>query len=106
MRQARSIRGALAALAFGWLGSAGCVQHYYHAPICDPGAGQPATVCDVPSTVTRGATRSSVVGGTPPSEIVSQPQSRSAFSWRKPEPAPEIAVTNVEGAVEDTSVKR
>lgn len=106
MRQARSLRGGLAVLAFGWFGSAGCVQHYYHAPVCDPGMVQAGTVCDVPSTVTRGAARSSVVGGAPPTTIVSQPKGRSALSWRQAEPESQIAVTNVEGGIEDSSVKR
>jgi hypothetical protein len=103
------MRRGLVALAAGWLGSAGCIQNYYPAPICDTGTVQYGSVCDVPaaggSTVVKGST-GTTVSGTPPRVVVSQPSSGSRFSWHRSDPESSLATTKVEGAIEEPTITR
>lgn len=106
MRQARFLRGGLAALALGWVGSAGCYHpYYYQNPLCDP-ATQPAVVGSVdPATgaITQGA-RSSTVSGSTPRSVVSKP--RGFGAWKQSAPESEAPTTIVEGALESEPVRR
>jgi hypothetical protein len=129
MRQARFLPlrrrwllGAIPACALavaGW----GCQQppccFYYGAPPCAPvvpapSAVQYGSVCDVPTQVVEGGTsaaegsgRSTTVSGShPPRVVVSEPADRPRLPWRPTDPDGSPAITSVEGAIGDSSVKR
>jgi hypothetical protein len=109
------------ALAFaGW----GCQQppycfyYGYGAPPCatvvpSPTGMQPGTICDPPAQVIEGTTSSDV--GNPsanvvssrnsPRVVVSQPDERPRWPWRKSTSDDTLATTSVEGAVNDSTVK-
>ena len=128
MRHARRTawqgKGALGVLLAGSLslGSLGCHQHHYYyttPSACPPGttilpsAVAVGPVCDVSSGVVAGdapivasSPRSTVVhDGRKSRVVVSEPaRSRSRFSWRSSDPESIPAITQVEGAIEDSSV--
>lgn len=104
MRQARSLRGGLAALALSWVGSVGCYHPYYYQPPspCDPAVIQSGTVTGDAGTV---GARSSVNGGSTPRTVVSKPRGMGG-SWRQSAPESEAPTTIVEGGLEtDTVIK-
>jgi hypothetical protein len=104
----------------GW----GCHQHYYYygnQPGCPPGTVMPSTVtagplCDVFGDVTisssasadSNAMRSTTVSdGRKSRVVVSEPaESKTRFGWRISDPDAPPALTEVEGAYGDSSVKK
>jgi hypothetical protein len=107
----------------GW----GCHQHHYYyygnspAGACPPGTVMPSTttagpLCEVPSDVGSGGTtinsssaRSTIIDdGRKPRVVVSEPSggSKSRFYWRPSDPDASPAMTQVEGGIEDSSVRK
>ena len=106
----------------------GCHQHYYYygnpaggVQGCPPGSGttiMPSTVtttgplCDVPadSSVNASSARSTTVSdGRKSRVVVSEPSSSksSTFGWRPSDPdASPAAITQVEGGLNDSTVKK
>jgi hypothetical protein len=113
----RKARRVVLAGGLALLGS-GCHQHYYYygnPPACPPGTTVlPSTVsagpvCEVPSDVSSSRPRSTIISdGRRSRVVVSEPSgSRSRLSaWRSADPDSPPAVTQVEGALEDSSVKK
>jgi hypothetical protein len=119
-------RKALGVVLAGGMGCCGwgCHQHNYYyytnPPGCPPGTIMPSTVttgpiCDVPTEVVEGGTtvassspRSTVISnGRKSRVVVSEPSgSKPRFSWRSSDAETAPAVTQVEGALEDSSVKK
>jgi hypothetical protein len=108
---------------FNW----GCHHHYYYygTPTtagvqgCPPGTGTtilPSAVattgpiCEVPadSVVGANSSRSTIVSdGRKSRVVVSEPSnSRSSYSWRPTDPDSPSAVTQVDGALDDSRVKK
>jgi hypothetical protein len=105
----------------GW----GCHQHYYYygtpppvVPGCPPGTTVlPSAVttagplCEVPAdgtTINSNSSRSTIISdGRKSRVVVSEPSSsRSPFSWRVSDPEASPAMTHVEGAYEDSAVRK
>ena len=128
MRDARSIsslgRKALGVVLAGWVCCCGwgCHQHHYYyyggqgPGACPPGAVVPSTVagpvCEIPSTVDGGtvvSSRSTIVdNGRRSRVVVSEPTQSSRSSrlgWRSADLDDPPAMTQVEGALENSVVK-
>jgi len=128
MRDARSIfslgRKALGVVLAGGIccGGLGCQHHHYYyyggqgAGACPPGAVVPSTVagpvCEIPSTVDGGtvvSSRSTIIDdGRKSRVVVSEPSQRSRssrFGWKSADLDDPPAMTHVEGALENTTVK-
>jgi hypothetical protein len=105
----------------GW----GCHQHYYYygnQPGCPPGTVMPSTVttgplCDVfgdgtaissNASASANSTRSTTISdGRKSRVVVSEPaEGKPRFGWRMSDPEAPPAMTQVEGAYEDSPVKR
>ena len=106
----------------GW----GCHQHYYYYPGqtggvagCPPGTsvlpsavGTTGPVCDVPidgTSVASGSSRSTIISdGNKSRVVVSEPSSSrsSRFGWRPSDPESPPAMTQVDGALQDSSVRK
>ena len=116
----RGLRALLAGglACCGW----GCHEHYYYygnqSP-CPPGTVMPSTVttgplCDVvgdgtiSSSANSNSMRSTTVSdGRKSRVVVSEPaESKPRFGWRMSDPDAPPAMTEVEGAYGDSSVKR
>jgi hypothetical protein len=112
----RGLRAVLAGglACCGW----GCHQHYYYygnQPGCPPGTVMPSAVsagplCDVTTdgAISSGVTRSTTVSdGRKSRVVVSEPaEGKSRFGWRMSDPDAPPAMTQVDGAYEDSSVKK
>lgn len=128
MRDARSMsllgRKALGVVLAGGIccGGGGCQHHHYYyygsqgTGPCAPGTVVPSTVagpvCEIPSTVDGGtavSSRSTIIeNGRKSRVVVSEPtqSSRSSrFGWRSVDLDDPPAMTQVEGALENTRVK-
>ena len=121
-RKARRVVLAGGLSFFNW----GCHQHYYYygtppgaVPGCPPGTGTtilPSAVtttgplCDVPgdSTISANTSRSTIVSdGRKSRVVVSEPSSnRSSYTWRPSDPESSPAITQVDGALDDSRVKK
>ena len=107
MRQARFLRGGLAVLLAGWVGSAGCIQNYYPVPVTGPGGTvQYGSVCEVPPA-----------GGPWSSRLRPHDGRRRAAPTRGRQPAEfpvllarsdpdSLATTRVEGNIEEPTLTR
>jgi hypothetical protein len=112
----RAVRAILACglVCCGW----GCHQHYYYygnQPGCPPGTVMPSAVaagpvCDVTTegAISSGVTRSTTVSdGRKSRVVVSEPaEGKPRFGWRLSDPDAPPAMTQVDGAYEDSSVKK
>ncbi len=109
---------ALAAAGWGCQQPPYCFYYGYGAPPCAtvvpaPAAAQTGTVCDPPARVIEGTANSDV--GTPSANVVSsrnsahvvvsEPDDRPRWPWRKSTSDDTLATTSVEGAVSESSVK-
>ncbi|MFO0893070.1 MAG: hypothetical protein U0790_28525 [Isosphaeraceae bacterium] len=123
-RGARRVALAGGLCCCGW----GCHHHHYYysgvpasaaAPGCPPGTtvlpstvSANGTVCEVPGdgpVITSNSGRSTVVSdGNKSRVVVSEPSgnSRSLFGWRPSDPEDSPAVTHVDGAISDSSVRK
>jgi hypothetical protein len=118
----RALRAVLTCgfVCCGW----GCHQHYYYygnQPACPPGTVMPSTVtagplCDVfgdgiinsNADANSNSIRSTTVSeGRKSRVVVSEPaESKPRFGWRISDPDAPPALTEVEGAYGDSSVKK